>query len=123
MLFSDVNGEFRLQNDSIVKTSGWNAYSTLSLWDTFRAENPLLNIIQPQRSTDIIQSMLTYYDEQGRLPVWTLYGNETNTMTGNHGVSVIAEAYLKGIRGYDVEKAYDAVKKNYDGGYPWIRSL
>lgn len=111
VLFSDVNGEFRLQNDSIAKTSNWNAYSTLSLWDTFRAENPLLNIVQPNRVADIIQSMLAYYEEQGRLPVWTLYANETNTMTGNHGVSVIAEAFLKGIRGYDVEKAYEAVKR------------
>ncbi|SHG70794.1 GH92 family glycosyl hydrolase [Flagellimonas flava] len=110
VLFSDVNGEFRLQNDSIAKTSGWNAYSTLSLWDTFRAENPLLNILQPERVNDIVQSMLVYYDEQGRLPVWTLYGNETNTMTGNHGVSVIAEAFLKGVKGYDVEKAYEAVR-------------
>ena len=63
----------------------------------------------------MISSMLAYYDEQGRLPVWTLYGNETNTMTGNHGVSVIAEAYVKGIRGYDVEKAYEAVKTTMMG--------
>ncbi len=110
VLFSDVNGAFRLQNDSIFQAKNWKAYSTLSLWDTFRAENPLLNIIQPERVNDIIKSMLAYYDEQGRLPVWTLYGNETNTMTGNHGVSVIAEAYLKGIQDYDVEKAYEAVK-------------
>ncbi|WP_420603053.1 GH92 family glycosyl hydrolase [Flagellimonas sp.] len=113
--FSDTNGQFRLQNDSIVQTAGWNAYSTLSLWDTFRAENPLLNILQPNRMNDIVQSMLAYYDEQGRLPVWTLYGNETNTMTGNHGVSVIAEVFLKGIRDYDVEKAYQAVRNTMMG--------
>lgn len=113
--FSDVNGEFRLQNDSIAKSSGWDAYSTLSLWDTFRAENPLLNIIHPDKVDDIVQSMLAYYEEQGRLPVWTLYGNETNTMTGNHGVSVIAEAYLKGLRNYDVDKAYEAVKNTMMG--------
>ncbi len=115
VLFSDTNGEFRLQNDSILKTKDWNAYSTLSLWDTFRAENPLLNILQPERVNDIVQSMLAYYDEQGRLPVWTLYGNETNTMTGNHGVSVIAEAYLKGIRGYNIEKAFEAVANTMMG--------
>ena len=113
--FSDVNGEFRLQNDSIAQSSGWDAYSTLSLWDTFRAENPLLNIIHPDKVDDIVQSMLAYYEEQGRLPVWTLYGNETNTMTGNHGVSVIAEAYLKGLRNYDVDKAYEAVKNTMMG--------
>ncbi|WP_420321324.1 GH92 family glycosyl hydrolase [Flagellimonas sp.] len=110
VLFSDTNGEFRLQNDSIVKADDWQAYSTLSLWDTFRAENPLLNILQPEKVNSIIQSMLIYYDEQGRLPVWTLYANETNTMTGNHGVSMIVEAFLKGIRNYDVNKAYEAVR-------------
>lgn len=115
VLFSDVNGEFRLQNDSIGNTQDWNAYSTLSLWDTFRAENPLLNILQPERANDIVQSMLAYYDEQGRLPVWTLYGNETNTMTGNHGVSVIVDTYLKGIRGYNIDKAYEAVRNTMMG--------
>ncbi|MCL6267084.1 GH92 family glycosyl hydrolase [Flagellimonas myxillae] len=115
VLFSDTNGEFRLQNDSIVKASGWEAYSTLSLWDTFRAENPLLNILQSERVSSIVQSMLIYYEEQGRLPVWTLYGNETNTMTGNHGVSMIAEAFLKGVRGYNVEIAYEAVKNTMMG--------
>ncbi|UII74758.1 GH92 family glycosyl hydrolase [Flagellimonas sp. HMM57] len=114
VLFSDVNNEFRLQNDSIVKTSG-KTYSTLSLWDTFRAENPLLNLLHPEKVSDIIQSMLAYYDEQGRLPVWTLYGNETDTMTGNHGVSVICEAFLKGIRGFNIEKAYAAVRETMMG--------
>ncbi|MGX1928536.1 GH92 family glycosyl hydrolase [Flagellimonas sp. 2504JD4-2] len=115
VLFSDDNGEFRLQNDSIVKAEGWQAYSTLSLWDTFRAENPLLNILQPEKVNSIVQSMLTYYEEQGRLPVWTLYANETNTMTGNHGVSMIAEAFIKGIRNYDVDKAYEAVRNTMMG--------
>ncbi|MEX0314915.1 MAG: GH92 family glycosyl hydrolase [Allomuricauda sp.] len=115
VLFSDANGEFRLQNDSIVKADGWQAYSTLSLWDTFRAENPLLNILQPKKVSSIINSMLTFYDEQGRLPVWTLYANETNTMTGNHGVSMIAEAFLKGVRNYDVDKAYEAVRNTMMG--------
>ena len=114
-LFSDTNGEFRLQNDSILKTDGWKAYSTLSLWDTFRAENPLLNILQPKLTNDIIKSMLAYYDEQGRLPVWTLYANETNTMTGNHAVSAMVEAFLKGHRDYDLEKAYEAVKNTMMG--------
>lgn len=115
VLFNDVNGEFRLQNDSIVKTSNFNAYSTLSLWDVFRAETPLLSIIDFQRLNDIIRSMLVYYDEQGTLPVWTLYGNETGTMPGYHSISVIADAYLKGIRDYDIEKAYQAMKNTMMG--------
>ncbi|MDT0675445.1 GH92 family glycosyl hydrolase [Autumnicola musiva] len=107
--FSDKNGEFRLQNDSIAKAGGIT-YSTLSLWDTFRAENPLLTITDPGRTSDIINSMLAYYEESGSLPVWTLYGNETNTMTGYHSIPVIAEAYFKGIKGFDAEKAYEAMK-------------
>ena len=107
--FSDKNGQFRLQNDEIAKTEG-TAYSTLSLWDTFRAEHPLLTLLQPKVTADIINSMLAYYQVHKVLPVWTLYGNETNTMTGYHSVAVIAEAYLKGIRGFDAEKAYEAMK-------------
>ena len=108
--FNDKNGQFRLQNDSIVTADGFTAYSTLSLWDTFRAEHPLLTILEPDLVSDVIKSMLVYYDESGSLPVWTLYGNETNTMTGYHSISVIAEAYIKGIRDYDVNKVYEAMK-------------
>ncbi|MDN3595435.1 GH92 family glycosyl hydrolase [Zunongwangia endophytica] len=107
--FSDKNGEFRLQNDSISSAEG-TTYSTLSLWDTFRAENPLLTFTNPDKVADIINSMLAYYDESGALPVWTLYGNETNTMTGYHSVPVIVEAFTKGIKGFDAERAYEAVK-------------
>ena len=107
--FSDKNGEFRLQNDSISSAEGIT-YSTLSLWDTFRAENPLLTITEPEKVSDIIKSMLAYYDESGTLPVWTLYGNETNTMTGYHSVPVIVEAYFKGIEGFDPERAFEALK-------------
>ncbi len=110
VLFSDVNGELRLQNDSIAIASNYNAYSTLSLWDVFRAETPLLSIIDAETLNDMIQSMLVYYDEHGALPVWTLYGNETDTMPGYHSISVIVDAYLKGIRDYDVEKAFKAMK-------------
>ncbi len=108
--FSDVNGEFRMENDSILRTEKNTTYSTLSLWDTFRAEQPLLTILTPNRVTDIINSMLAYYENKKILPVWTLYGNETNTMTGYHSIPVIAEAYIKGIRGFDINKAYDAMK-------------
>ena len=108
--FSDKNGQFRLQNDSIAQATNYTAYSTLSLWDTFRAEHPLLTILNPKLTSDVVNSMLAYYDESGSLPVWTLYGNETNTMTGYHSIPVIVEAYKKGIRDYDVEKAYQAMK-------------
>ncbi|MGY5849857.1 GH92 family glycosyl hydrolase [Salegentibacter sp. F14] len=109
--FSDSNGEFRKANDSIVKADDYTAYSTLSLWDTFRAQQPLLSITHPERVSDIINTMLEYYKTNEVLPVWTLYGNETNTMTGYHSIPVITEAYLKGIKGFDPEEAYTAMKK------------
>ena len=108
--FSDRNGEFRMENDSIVKAKNFTAYSTLSLWDTFRAQQPLLTLLEPGHVADIVNSMLLYYEPKGVLPVWTLYGNETNTMTGYHSIPVIAEAYLKGIKGFDINKAYEAMK-------------
>lgn len=112
--FSDANGDFRLQNDSIV-TSENKVYSTFSLWDTFRAEHPLLSVLHPDKVSDMVGSLLHYYDESGVLPVWTLYGNETNTMTGYHSIPVITEAYLKGHRGFDVEKAFQAMKETMMG--------
>lgn len=108
--FSDKNGEFRMGNDSIVKANGYTAYSTLSLWDTFRTENPLLTLIAPNRVSDMVNSMLAYYQDTKRLPVWTLYGNETNCMTGYHSIPVIVDAYLKGFTGFDAEKVYEAMK-------------
>jgi predicted alpha-1,2-mannosidase len=109
VVFSDSNGEFRLPNDSISKPKH-TTYSTLSLWDTFRAQQPLLTITNPDRVSDIINSMLAYYKVEKSLPVWTLYGNETNTMTGFHSIPVIVEAYLKGITGFDAEEAFQAMK-------------
>jgi predicted alpha-1,2-mannosidase len=108
--FSDKNGQFRMENDSIVTAKNYTAYSTLSLWDTFRAEHPLLTLIAPDRVSDMVNSMLAYYETKKTLPVWTLYGNETNTMTGYHSIPVIVEAYKKGIRGFDAEKAFEAMK-------------
>ncbi len=113
--FSDFNGEFRKEDDSIVKVNGFVAYSTLSLWDTFRAQQPLLTITDPSVVADIINSMLEYSKDKKTLPVWILYANETNTMTGYHSIPVIAEAYLKGIRGFDIEKAYYAMKNTMMG--------
>jgi predicted alpha-1,2-mannosidase len=112
--FSDVNGEYRKSNDSIEKAN-YEVYSTFSLWDTFRAEHPLLTLVESDKVGDMIQSMLDNYDERGTLPVWTLYGNETYTMTGYHSIPVIVDAYFKGIRNFDVEKAYAAMKETMMG--------
>lgn len=108
--YSDKNGQFRREDDQIVRAKDYTAYSTLSLWDTFRAENPLLTLLAPKQTSDIVNSMLAYYDTKKILPVWTLYANETNTMTGYHSIPVIVDAYQKGIKGFDAEKAYQAMK-------------
>lgn len=110
VIYSDKNGQFRKENDSIEMATNYTAYSTLSLWDTFRAENPLLTIIAPERVSDIVNSMLAYYETKKLLPVWTLYANETNTMTGYHSIPVILDAYIKGIKGFHAEAAYEAMK-------------
>ncbi|MDE3741790.1 GH92 family glycosyl hydrolase [Maribacter polysaccharolyticus] len=113
-MFNDLNGEFRMQNDSIAKTD-FKMYSSLSLWDIYRAETPLLSIIDPNRLDDMVRSMLVYYDESGVLPVWVLSGNETGTMPGYHSVSIIAEAIMKGHTSFDVQKAYTAMKETMMG--------
>ncbi|MEP6803248.1 MAG: GH92 family glycosyl hydrolase, partial [Flavobacterium sp.] len=108
--YSDKNGQFRQEDDQIATANDYTAYSTLSLWDTFRAENPLLTLLAPKQTSDIVNSMLAYYEIKKILPVWTLSANETNTMTGYHSIPVIVDAYLKGIKGFDAEKAFQAMK-------------
>jgi predicted alpha-1,2-mannosidase len=85
-------------------------YTVFSLWDTFRAAHPLYTIIDRKRTVDFINSFLKQYEQGGRLPVWELAANETDTMIGYHAVSVIADAMSKGIEGFDYEKAYEAAK-------------
>lgn len=88
-------------------------YNDFSLWDTFRSEHPLLVLLQPKRTEDMINSMLQIYDQSGRLPLW-FHVSETNVMIGTHSNSVIADAYIKGVRGFDLKKAYEACLKDAD---------
>jgi predicted alpha-1,2-mannosidase len=108
-LFSDLDGRYK-GADGQVYRADYDYYSTLSLWDTFRAAKPLYTLLQPGRVNHFIRSMLHFYDQYGLLPVWALAANETNTMTGYHAIPVIADAYFKGFRDYDVQKAYQAMK-------------
>ncbi len=85
-------------------------YTVFSLWDTFRAAHPLYTIIDEKRTVDFINTFIRIYEQGGRLPVWELWGEETDTMIGYHAVSVIADAMAKGIKGFDYEKAYAAAK-------------
>ncbi|RPD98878.1 glycoside hydrolase family 92 protein [Aureibaculum marinum] len=109
-LLSDHNGNYKGANDTIMKASGFDRYDTFSLWDTYRAAHPLYTILHPNRVTDFIKSMLAHYKETGLLPVWSMQGNETNMMIGYHAVPVIVDAYFKGIKGFDINLAYEACK-------------
>jgi len=109
-VFNDHNGDYRGTDKMIFKNANFTNLTTFSLWDTYRAAHPLFTIFQTERVNDMINSMLAIYKEQGKLPVWHLMGNETNTMPGNSAIHVIADAYLKGFRGFDTTLAWEAVK-------------
>ncbi len=125
IVYSDVNGEYRGLDQNIHQAKEFTNYTIFSLWDTFRALHPLYTIIQQKRTNDIINSMLAHYDQSVHkiLPVWSHHANENWCMIGYHSVPVIADAFMKGIRGYDAEKAFKAVVASaqydpYDGiGY------
>lgn len=109
-IYSDVDGRYRGRDLQVHQADSFDYYTVFSLWDTYRAANPLYTIIETRRVTDFVKTFLRQYDEGGMLPVWELSGNETNCMIGYHAVSVIADAWLKGIRGFDGQKALEAMK-------------
>ncbi|KAA9040910.1 glycoside hydrolase family 92 protein [Ginsengibacter hankyongi] len=109
-VFNDVNGDYYGTDKEVHRNASFTNLTTFSLWDTYRCENSLLTMLQPERVSDIVNSMLAIYQQQGKLPVWHLMANETNTMPGNSATQVIADAYLKGIKGFDTALAYEAVK-------------
>lgn len=109
-LYCDVNGEYRGMNDMIYTDPKKANYTTLSLWDTYRALHPLMTIVQPEMVDDVVNSMLSIYRQQDKLPIWPLMSGETNQMPGYSSVPVIADAYLKGFTGFDAEEALQAMK-------------
>jgi predicted alpha-1,2-mannosidase len=109
-VFNDANGDYLGTDKKVYKGAPFTNYTTFSLWDTYRGAHPLFTILQSEKVNDMINSMLAIYQQQGKLPVWHLMGNETNTMPGNSGVQVVADAYLKGFRGFDTALAWEAVK-------------
>ncbi|MBL4674138.1 MAG: GH92 family glycosyl hydrolase [Arenicella sp.] len=130
-IYQDVNGEYRGVDGEVHLAEGFENHTLFSLWDTYRALHPLLTYIAPDRVSDMIQSMLVHYQQSydDMLPIWSFHAHETWTMIGYHGVSVIADAYLKGIRGFDAELAmkamldtannpnYDAISEYVELGY------
>ena len=107
--FSDVDFRYRGMDREIHQTNKENIYTVFSLWDTFRAYNPLKTIIDPGKTNEFIKTLLTKYDQGGVLPMWELQGNYTGCMIGYHSVPVIVDAYKKGIRDFDIQKAYRAI--------------
>ena len=115
---SDVDGMYRNAKDEIVKTGGDAFYSTFSLWDTYRAAHPFYTLMVPEKVDGFVTSLVEQGEVQGFLPIWGLWGKETFTMIANHGVSVIAEAYRKGFRGFDAERAFNIVKRTQTVSHP-----
>ena len=107
-LYCDIDGTYRGADGKNHKADGWQNHSTFSLWDTFRATHPLYTLTTPERLDDMINSFIAFYEQHGRLPVWNMWGSETDMMIGYHSVPVIADAYLKGIGGFDAQKALEA---------------
>ncbi len=114
---SDVDGKVRGPDGKVRDTGGFTYYTELSLWDTFRAENPLLTLTQPARVNDFIKTMLAHYRYYNHktLPIWVNAGKETGTMIGNHAIPIIAEAYAKGFRDWDAQEALADMIASVDG--------
>jgi predicted alpha-1,2-mannosidase len=113
VIHSDVDGAYKTHDNKNLKfTKGKNKYTVFSQWDVFRALSPLFTITQQQRLPDMINSMLQLYEDNGLLPVWDLSTWEANTMTGYHSIPIIADAILKNTKGFDYNKAYEAMRKS-----------
>ncbi len=108
-LYQDVDGRYRGLDLEVHKTDDFDYYTVFSLWDTYRATHPLYTIIEQERTNDFIKTLIAKYEEGGILPIWDLAGNYTGCMIGYHAVPVIADAYMKGIRDYDTDKAFEAM--------------
>ena len=108
-LYSDVDGAYRGMDYKIHKAEDFNNYHVFSLWDTFRALHPLLTIVEPQVTEDIVKALTHKYEQFGELPMWELASNDTRCMIGYHGASVMADAIMKGIDKVDLEKALEAM--------------
>ena len=116
---SDVNGEYMAADYTTHKVANNEThYTTFSLWDTFRASHPLYTLLEPERVTDFVKSMIRQYEYYGYLPIWQLWGQDNYCMIGNHSIPVITDAILKGIPGIDMEKAYEAVYNSSVTSHP-----
>ena len=109
-LFNDHDGSYRGTDKKVYTNPGFDNYSIFSLWDIYRSWAPLNTILHPENVNSIVHSLLAIYQQQGKLPIWPLQGNETDCMVGYHAVPLVADAVLKGFNGFDADLAYQAVK-------------
>ncbi len=117
-LFNDVDGSYRGVDLKVHNAGGYTRYTVFSLWDVFRADMPLYTILEPSRMNDFIKTFLSIYKNGGRLPHWEIWGTHSGSMIGHHSLPVILDAYNKGIRDYDIDLAYIAMKNQVDqNGY------
>lgn len=113
--FNDVDGRypsFAAGKPIRIVEKGRNYYDDFSMWDTYRALHPLLNIISPRKSGDMVHSLILKYEQGGWLPIFPCWNSYTSAMIGDHGISVIGDAFVKGVRNFDIEKAYEGMRKN-----------
>jgi len=110
-LFMDVDGRYRGVDHKVHKANGFTNYTIFSLWDVFRAQMPLMNIVEPGRMNDFVRTFLEMYKTAGRLPIWEIQGTYSAHMIGRHALPVILDAYRKGIRDFDVDLAYEGMKE------------
>lgn len=115
---ADVDGQYRGADDKIAKAPNGEYYSTLSLWDTYRAANPLYTILVPERVNGFINTMLLHHKAAGYLPIWTVWGQEDNCMIGNHAIPIITDAYNKGFKGFDANEALQAIIETTTKNHP-----
>lgn len=111
-ILQDVNGEYPAMESNEIKTTTRNRYTVFSLWDTYRNVHQLMTLVYPERQMDMIHSMLDMYREHGWLPKWELYGRETLTMEGDPSIPVLVDSWMKGLRDFDIELAYEAMYKS-----------
>ena len=120
--FQDVDGRYLGRDLKVHRAKGWTEHTVFSLWDTHRAAHPLYTLIEPAKDLDFVKTFLAEYRDGGRLPVWELWGNETNCMIGYHAVPVIVDAWMKGLRGFDPHLALEAMEHSADEDFRGLKA-
>ncbi len=111
-ILQDVNGHYPAMESSEIATTQGNRYTVFSLWDTYRNVHQLLTLVYPEKQIEMVRTMVDMYRESGWFPKWELYGRETHTMEGDPSIPVIVDTWLKGLRDFDVELAYEGMYKS-----------